>query len=203
MKKELKQYIFLAAGLLVFGGIIIAGIFGIFRASPGSGPSDQPLFSSPPRSGGTGAPQTTPGKKPKSVIKSVLKDGRAVYTLYGVFATAPAYNPVNILEGTFVIDEDPKARRIPIIMTMRDAKINVGTAKESLHKDIVWNLESTESLRGKIQTGEAGMLRLYAVDKTNSAYDTGVERVMNSIIEGYWNIPDDFVLHPPMVGVIQ
>jgi hypothetical protein len=203
MKKELKPYLFLAAGLFVFGGIIIAGIFGIFRASPGSGSSDQPIFSSPLRSGGTGAPQSPPGKKPKSVIKSLLKDGRPVYTVYGSFPAVPKYDTHNILTGSFIIDEDPRSRPIPIIMTLKNAKINVGTAKESLHKTIVWELESTDSLRQKIQASEAGMLRLMAIEKTNSEYDTDVERVMNSIIEGYWNIPDDFVLHPPMVGVIH
>lgn len=145
----------------------------------------------------------TPGIKPTSVQRFTSTNGVVSYAVRGKFVTNPTYNALNVLQSDFVIDEDPSSHRIPVVMTIKTGKINVGRSQGSLQGTTVWKLEDTESLRQSINVNAPAQIRLQPVSPELSAYDLSVQTTMDSIITGNWSIPGDFVLHPPMVGVLQ
>ncbi len=148
-------------------------------------------------------PSPTPRVKPTSVQRFTSTNGVVSYNVRGKFVISPTYNALNVLQSDFVIDEDPVSHRISVIMTIKTGKINVGRSQGSLKGTTVWKLEDTESLRQSIQVNAPAQLRLQPVSPTLTAYDLSVQKTMDSIIAGSWSIPVDFVLHPPMVGVVQ
>lgn len=150
-----------------------------------------------------GVPTQQKGKPPTSVQRFTLTSGVVSYNVRGKFVTNPAYNAQNVLQSDFVIDEDPASHRIPVVMTIKTGKINVGRSQGSLNGTTVWRLEDTESLRQSIKVNAPAQLRLVPVSLALTAYDLSVQKTMNSIMASNWSIPDDFVLHPPMVGVVQ
>ncbi len=145
----------------------------------------------------------TPGVKPTSVQRFTSSTGMVSYTVRGKFVTTPIYNEQNVLQSEFVIDQDPSAQKIPVIMTIKTGKINVGRSQGNLNGTTVWKLEDTESLRQSIKVNAPVQLRLQPITPTLTPYDLSVKETMDSVMAGYWSIPDDFVLHPMMVGVVQ
>lgn len=145
----------------------------------------------------------TPGVKPTSIQRLSASTGTVMYIVLGKFVTTPSYDAQNVLQSDFVIDGDPTSQKIRVVMTIKTGKINVGRAQGSLHGTIVWKLEDTESLRQSIHVNAPAELRLQPISTSLTAYDLSVQKTMDSIMAGYWSVPADFVLHPPMVGVVQ
>ena len=143
-------------------------------------------------------------EKPSSVKRLTMKNGAALYIITGKFVTSPTYNAQNILQGDFVIDGDPAGHRIPVVMTSKTDKMTVVRSQGSFDggKNVVGS-EDAESLRQSITAGAPVQLRIYPVAPGELTIDTAVQNVLDGIIAGNWSIPDDFVLHPPMVGLLQ
>ncbi|MCX6791652.1 MAG: hypothetical protein NT149_01275 [Candidatus Gottesmanbacteria bacterium] len=123
---------------------------------------------------------------PTSVQRLTSTNGVVSYNVNGKFVTNPTYTAQNLLQSDFVIDEDPSAHRIPVVMTSKTGEINVGRAKGSLMGRIDWKLEDAESLRQSINVDAPAQIRLQPLSSTLTAY-----------------IPDDLVLHPPVVVVVE
>lgn len=153
------------------------------------------------------SPTTTPPSgqtavKPTSVTKMTLKNGQYFYEIHGRFPTNPYYQK-DILRGEFVIDEDPHNQRLPVIMTAKSGKINVGRSKGSFAGTTVWKLESTEELKRAIKPNQLAQLRIQFFSTVLSEHDRLVKRTLDGIIEGNWSVPDGFVFIPVMVGVVE
>lgn len=149
------------------------------------------------------APTPTPGvSKPTSVTKVTLKNGQYFYEIHGRFPTNPYYQK-DILRGEFVIDEDPYNQRLPVIMTAKTGKINVGRSKGNFAGTTVWKLESTEALKSAIVPNQPVQLRIQFFSTVLSEHDRLVKKTLDAIIEGKWSIPDGFVFIPVMVGVVE
>ena len=161
------------------------------------------LLPSTPFTTGSSLISPTPSAKPTSIKRFTSSTGTVSYEVRGKFVTTPMYNAQNVLQSYFVIDQDPSNHRIPVVMTLKTGKINVGRSQGSLTGTTVWKLEDTESLRQSIKVNAPAQLRLQPITSVLTDYDLSVQKTMDSILAGYWSIPEGFVLHPPMVGVIQ
>ncbi|MBU1326779.1 hypothetical protein KKB64_01770 [Patescibacteria group bacterium] len=148
----------------------------------------------------TRAPTT--GEKPASVEKVTLKNGQYFYEVRGKFAVKPYYQS-DILRAEFIIDEDPNNSRIPVIMTAKTGKINVGRSQGSFSGTTVWKLEDTEALRLSIKPGEPARLRIQFFSPVLSEHDKLVKATLEGIMNGNWNIPEGFIFIPMMVGVVE
>jgi hypothetical protein len=141
---------------------------------------------------------------PSPVEKLNVKNGMSLYVITGKFVTAPIYNAQNILQGDFVIDKDPAPRKIPVVMTGKTGTISVVRSKGSFDggKNVVTS-ESTEHLRLSIKVGAPVQLRIYPVPPATSVNDIPDHKILDNIMAGNWSIPDNFVLRPPMVGLLE
>lgn len=141
-----------------------------------------------------------PGTPPTSVKKLPFINGATVYILKGRFIAKPSYQG-DLLRGEFVIDEDPFAARVPVIMTARDGNINVGRFQGSLTGSSTWKLEPTETLRELIEPNAPAQLRIqYFPDNPNS--NPNERRALENILKGNWE-NEEFVFLPAMVGIVE
>jgi len=140
--------------------------------------------------------------KPTSVKKVTLKNGQYFYEIHGQFPTNPYYQN-DLLRGEFTIDEDPYTRKVPVVMTAKTGKINVGRSKGGFSGTTVWKLESTEALKSAIKPNKPVQLRIQFLSTALSAHDRLVKKTLDSIIIGDWTIPKDFLFIPVMVGVVE
>jgi hypothetical protein len=198
------KYILLGVGVFLFEIVLIslsvASYFHIPLASllP-SGPWTKsiPISSPTPR---------TPKEKyipPPPVRRITIPDGRVMYLITGKFVTNPTYNTQQVLQGDFVIDGDPTSHTIPVVMTSKTGHISVLRTLGSSVGKITAESEDTESFRQSITAPEPAQLRLYTIASGKSANDMIEEKVLDGIIAGNWSIPNDFVIDPPMIVVVQ
>jgi len=147
---------------------------------------------------------TTPSSttRPTSVVKTTLDKGGFYFDIHGKFPAKPYYLK-DTLRGEFVIDEDPYGSRIPVIMTAKTGKINVGRAQGSLAGTTVWRLEDTEALRLAVKPGGPASLRIQFFTPVLSEYETMINAALENITRGNWNIPKDFVFVPVSVAVVE
>lgn len=158
-------------------------------------PVKKKLFPSP-------TPLATHGEKPTSVEKVALKNSQYFFEVRGKFAAKPYYQS-DILRGEFIIDQDPNGSRIPVIMTAKTGKINVGRSQGTLSGTTVWKLEDTEELRQAIKPGGPARLRIQFFSAILSEHDKLVKATLEGVMNGNWNIPEGFVFIPVMVGVVE
>lgn len=144
----------------------------------------------------------TPRVKPTSVEKMTFKNNQYFFEVRGKFAAKPYYQG-DILRGEFIIDEDPYNSHIPVIMTAKTGKINVGRSQGSFSGKTVWKLEDTEALRLEIKPGEPSRLRIQFFSQPLSRHETLVKATLEDIMKGNWNIPQEFIFIPIMVGVVE
>jgi hypothetical protein len=144
----------------------------------------------------------TPKMKPTSVKKVIFANGQYYFEVRGKFPSKPDYRN-NILFGEFVIDEDPNNTRIPVMMTVKGGKINVGRSQGSFSGTTIWKLEDTDVLLAAIKPNEPAQLRIRFLSSVLSQQDQRINSMFEGIINGNWSIPDNIVLNPPMVGVVQ
>lgn len=147
-------------------------------------------------------PVPGPPQKPTSVQKLSFPDGIILYTLSGRFPTKLFYQN-EILRGEFIIDEDPTNQRIPVIMTSRQGKINIGRSPGSLAGDTTWKLEETEVLRQLVKPGGVAQLRIQIFPDRQTDYDRQARRTLEALMSGNWTLPENFILAPTMVGVVE
>jgi hypothetical protein len=138
------------------------------------------------------------------IKRLTMTNGAPLYIITGKFVTTPTYNAENILQGDFVIDGDPLNQSIPVVMTKETGEIAVVKSQGSFDGGTNTVVsEDTESFREGLTAGEPIQLRIYPVATVSAADEKAVEKVLDGIIAGNWSLPNDFTLHPPMLGVIQ
>ena len=126
-----------------------------------------------------------------------------LYVITGKFVTNPTYNAQNVLQGDFVIDNDPTSHRIPVIMTSKTDTITVGRSQGNFDGKTVVGPENTENLRQSITINAPVQLRIYPITTKKTENDMMMQKVMDGLLAGTWSIPDDFVLLPSMVGIVE
>lgn len=147
------------------------------------------------------SPTPTEEPAPPPVQRVTLTNGTVLYIITGEFVTAPAYNTQQVLQGDFVIGNDP-THIITVVMTGKTDKITVGRFKGSFNGKIVVGLEDTESLRQSITAHMLVQLRISSPAPAKSANDILDQKVMDSIIAGIWSIPKGFILHTSTVDFV-
>jgi len=195
-------YVLAVAAVSLFSSLAISWYLGVSIMPPGI----VSIVPGPLKKKFSPSPTTTPASetivKPTSVVKVTLKNGQYYYEIHGKFLNK-AYYQKDILRDEFVIDEDPYNHRLPVIMTAKTGKINVGRSKGSFTGTTVWKLESTEDLKSAIKPTQPAQLRIQFFSTVASEHDRLVKRTLDGIIEGNWSIPEGFVFIPVMVGVVE
>jgi hypothetical protein len=143
------------------------------------------------------------GKKLVPVQKFTLPSGLVLYVVTGKFVSAPAYNAQGILQGDFVINEDPVGHKIPVIMAKKTDKISYTKSTGSFDGKTVVGTEDVETLRTSIVVNAPAQLRIYPITPGKTPTDILVQKVMDGIIGGNWSILGTFTITPNTVGVIQ
>jgi hypothetical protein len=196
-KNSRRQYILLgAAAFVVVIVIVYLRIAAYYKIPLGS-------FGIPKK---TTQVSSTSGVKPTS-IEPYTSRGATSYIVRGAFVTTPVFEQqkigstaVKVLRSDFVIDEDPGNHIIPVFM---DKTMYLGRFPGSLQGAAVWKVESREIIRRTIKMNAPAELRLVPNSVAPSAYDQSVDETIKNIMAGKWIVPDNLVLHPFMVGVVQ
>jgi hypothetical protein len=139
----------------------------------------------------------------KAVVKTTLANGGYFYSINGRFGVAPYYQG-EILRGEFVIDGDTTGTRIPVLMTSRTGNMNFGTFKGSYTGDSTWSLVPTDLVKASVTTAKPAQLRLvYQANQKLTEFDRTVINALDKMAAGTFSVPEQFVLIPVMVGVVQ
>ena len=144
----------------------------------------------------------TPRVKPTSVQRLDMVTGTVLYTVKGKFVTSPSYVS-GLLHSDFVIDEDPYGSRIPVYMTKQGGKINVGKAPDASFRKIVWTLTPTEELQKAIRPNGPALLQIQYFPNHQDPSRSVFQPALDRIIQGTWNLPQNFIFIPAGVAVVQ
>lgn len=203
--KSSAFYILLAVGVIAVVALMLYLFIGTYRNIPitslvplkglfqQTANQNNTNNTKPPLSTGNGEPSVQRFTAPKGVV---------MYIVQGKFVSTPTSNAIGALQGDFIIDGDPKNQKIKVLMTGSAGKIQVGRSEGSFSGRTTIGPEDIETLRSLIKANAPVRLRLYPTGPVPSASDKMEQKVMDAIMKGDWSIPNNFILNPPMVGVI-
>jgi len=88
-------------------------------------------------------------------------------------------------------------------MTKQDGAINVGKTTDASFGNIVWTLTPTEELRKAIHPNAPALLQIEYFPNLPDQSRLVFQPALDHMIQGTWDLPENFILVPTGVGVVQ
>jgi hypothetical protein len=152
-----------------------------------------------------GLPTIVPSSPTGTIMAPIQKFDQPkglLYVVTGKFVTAPTYNAKNVLQGYFMMNQDPTFHKILVILGKKTDKITVGTSQGSFNGRTTITSEDVDALQKSIKVNATVQLR-FSIGSEKSANNDALQLVLDGIMKGDWSIPNTFILNPSIVGIIQ
>ena len=88
--------------------------------------------------------------KPLSIIKTTLSNGVIRYVLYGKFVT-PLTKEENSLHGEFVVDGDPGASHVAVIVSPKIGPVLLGSSNGTIEGETLWKEKTLEEVQKTVE----------------------------------------------------
>ena len=192
------QYILLAAGGLLVYATLVTLLVSAYLKIPVT-----KLFSFGNRASVNIPPPTklSPRIPNSPVSHETLSDGGILYFIDGSFVEL--LKKEGRLWGIFIIRNDPQQRKIRVLFALVGGKIAVGRPSVAGSNAITWKNESLETFMQIVKPQIPILLRVYISPQNRTEYEQEEQRILESVIGGYWSIPEDFILNPIMITLSQ